>query len=196
MDSGKNCSVPSGLSIETLFQKNQDKWINSNTISFPPIHCALVPQTPSPLYSLCFFILLGSFCCICTFPFYWTVCNTEPPIWKTILDQAWGPMRPIKPSVPSSCYLSPICCQTSQSDSNSTHFFVVSMTTSILSLTLLYSYSLRHNKYSMKKKSLDSSEHTSHESKDNTYELEQMTHMHRTLGRKAGARAKAERWTQ
>lgn len=30
----------------------------------------------------------------------------------------------------------------------------------------------------------------------NTYELEQMTHMGRSQGRKAGARAKAERWTQ
>lgn len=48
----------------------------------------------------------------------------------------------------------------------------------------------------MKKKSLDCSDDTSHRSKDNTYELEQMTQMRRTLGRKAGAGAKAERWTQ
>lgn len=78
-------------------------------------------------------------------------------------------MWPIKPSAPSSCHQIPICCQASQSHSNSTHFFVVSMTTSILSLTPLYSYSLIHNKYSMKKKSLDCSEHTSHRSKDKKY---------------------------
>lgn len=44
-----------GCLLKHCFKKNQDKWINSNTTSFPPIHCVLMPQNSlSSLYPLLF----------------------------------------------------------------------------------------------------------------------------------------------
>lgn len=196
MDSGKNCSVPSGLSIETLFQKNQDKWINSNTSSFPPIHCVLMPQNSlSSLYPLLFHPLGLLLLHLYFFP------SIELYVAQSPLS---GRLFLIKHEVPCG-------------PSNLLSLQVViraPYAVKLLNLTLIplislwfpwqqaFFHSLSYIpivSYIMSthwKKSLDCSEHTSHRSKDNTYELEQMTHMRRTLGRKAGVRAKAERWTQ